>query len=170
MNFWGQNQQNYLWFVAVWGMGYWCHFNDFMLFPLQQQILIKAGKKHIKLNSKFWDEKLVQNSSFTHVFLPFQSYDLFIYLFGHLVFYLFGPLDSVYWTSSLLFEWQRFHKLLPSQKSWVNYQVECLSVSHGLGDGVYDDWQISTHIIHQEQKESDAGSSHLRITHLWEKY
>ena len=25
---------------------------------------------------------------------------IFIYLLGHLVFYLFGPVDSVYWTSS----------------------------------------------------------------------
>ena len=31
------------------------------------------------------------------IFLVFQSY----VFFGHLAFYLFGPLDSVYWTSSL---------------------------------------------------------------------
>ena len=59
--------------------------------------------------------------------------------------------------------------LLTHVKSRVNYQVECLPVSHGLGDGVDDDRQISTHVVHQEQEESDAGSSHLRITNLREK-
>ena len=35
----------------------------------------------------------------SHVFLYFRSFDHFS---GPLVFYLFGPMDSVYWTSSIL--------------------------------------------------------------------
>ena len=35
------------------------------------------------------------------LFCCFGPMVIFIYLFGHLVFYLFGPLDSVYWTSSI---------------------------------------------------------------------
>ena len=38
------------------------------------------------------------------VFCFFGPLVILIYLFGHLVFYLFGPLNSVYWTSSQEFD------------------------------------------------------------------
>ena len=36
----------------------------------------------------------------TYGFCFFSPMVIFIFLFGHLVFYLFNPLDLVYWTSS----------------------------------------------------------------------
>ena len=46
---------------------------------------------------------------------------IFIYLFSHLVFYLFGPLDSVYWTSAVRLSQKN------KEKSLLVRDSECFS-------------------------------------------
>ncbi len=50
-------------------------------------------------------------------------------------------------------------------RAWPN-KVECLSVAHGLGDGVDNDGQVATDVVHEEKEESNASCTNLRITDL----
>lgn len=35
--------------------------------------------------------------------------------------------------------------------TWPN-QVERFSIADGLGDGINDEWQVSTNVVHEEQE------------------
>ena len=104
----------------------------------------------LKLTKCKLDPKLVSKQYFwSYVFCFFSRLFIFIYSFGSLVFYLFGPLDLAYWTS-----------LLKSIKNYISTQFILTFEQFFSGE--------SSHL--QQAQEQVEASKHYTPRQEWQPY
>ena len=104
--------------------------------PLRLMLVSIIYSLIVKILNLYWNLPYqFQNSTIqSYVFLLFRSFGHFL---GHLVFYFFIPLDSVYWTSSTVFLFKSMNRF------GVNMDTEGSSVAERSSV------QLCTSLVHK---------------------